>query len=47
MTHRLAMLTAASLFTLSLGIGSVFAAGEPDPRPTNPPPPSKIGRAHV
>ena len=37
MTHRLAVLTAASLFTLSLGIGSVFAAGEPDPRPTNPP----------
>ena len=37
MIHRLAVLTAASLFTLSLGIGSAFAAGEPDPRPTNPP----------
>ena len=36
MTHRLAVLTAASLFTLSLGIGSVFAAGEPDPKPTGP-----------
>jgi tetratricopeptide (TPR) repeat protein len=44
MTHRrLAVLTAASLFTLSLGVGSVFAAGEPDPRPTNPPPPSSTG----
>lgn len=40
MTHRLAVLTTASLFTLSLGIGAVFAAGEPDPRPTNPPAPS-------
>ncbi len=43
MTHRLAVLTAASLFTLSLGVGAVFAAGEPDPRPTNPPPPSSSG----
>ena len=43
MTHRLAVLTAASLFTLSLGVGSVFAAGEPDPRPTNPPPPGSSG----
>jgi len=40
MTHRLAVLTAVSLFTLSLGVGAVLAAGEPDPRPTNPPPPS-------
>ncbi len=40
MTHRLAVLTAASLFTLSLGVGAAVAAGEPDPRPTNPPPPS-------
>src|SRR3989440_3663671 len=40
MIHRLAALTAVSLFTLSLGIGSVFAAGEPDPRPANPPPSS-------
>jgi len=43
MTHRIAVLTAASLFTLSLGVGAVFAAGEPDPRPTNPPPPSSSG----
>ena len=43
MTHRLAVLTAASLFTLSLGVGAVFAAGEPDPRPTNPPAPSSSG----
>lgn len=40
MIHRLAVLTAASLFTLSLGIGSVLAAGEPDPRPTTPAPKS-------
>src|ERR1051325_4095017 len=44
MTHRLAVLTAVSLFTLSLGVGAVFAAGEPDPRPTNPPPPSSTGQ---
>ncbi len=36
MTHRLAALTAATLFTLSLGVGAAFAAGEPDPKPTNP-----------
>ena len=37
--NRLAVLTAASLFALSLGVGSVLAAGEPDPRPVNPPAP--------
>src|SRR5215208_3033885 len=41
MTNHLGTLTAATLFTLSLGVGSLFAAGEPDPRPTNPPPPSQ------
>jgi tetratricopeptide (TPR) repeat protein len=30
-------LAVASLFTLSLGVGTALAAGEPDPRPTNPP----------
>jgi tetratricopeptide (TPR) repeat protein len=35
--YRLGVLTAATLFAASLGVGSVFAAGEPDPRPTNPP----------
>jgi tetratricopeptide (TPR) repeat protein len=29
--NRLGVLTAASLFTLSLGVGGVLAAGEPDP----------------
>src|SRR6185295_16408937 len=38
---RLGTLAVASLFALSLGVGSVLAAGEPDPRPTNPP--SKSG----
>ena len=41
--HRLGVLTAASLFVVSLGVGSVLAAGEPDPRPVNPPPASKSG----
>lgn len=40
MTKTLTLLT-ASLFALSLGAGSAFAAGEPDPRPTNPPAPQK------
>ena len=44
MTDRLAVLTAASLLTLSLGVGAAFAAGEPDPRPTNPPPPSSTSQ---
>jgi tetratricopeptide (TPR) repeat protein len=35
--YRLGVLTAATLFAASLGVGSVLAAGEPDPRPTNPP----------
>ena len=35
--NRLGVLTAASLFALSLGVGAVFAAGEPDPKPTSPP----------
>jgi tetratricopeptide (TPR) repeat protein len=43
MTHRLAVLTAASLFTLSLGIGGVFAAGEPDAKPSSSSAPSKSG----
>jgi TolA-binding protein len=36
--NRLGTLAVASLFTLSLGIGSAFAAGEPDPRPSSPSP---------
>jgi len=35
--HRLAVLTAVSLFTLSVSAGALMAAGEPDPKPTNPP----------
>lgn len=31
MIHRFAALTTASLFALSLGVGAVLAAGEPDP----------------
>ena len=34
--NRLGTLTAATLFTLSLGVGAAFAAGEPDPKPSNP-----------
>ena len=37
----LGRLAVASLFTLSLGVGSALAAGEPDPRPTNPSVPQK------
>jgi tetratricopeptide (TPR) repeat protein len=38
MIHKhLGTLAVASLFTLSLGVASALAAGEPDPRPTNPP----------
>ena len=39
--NRITTLTAASLFALSLGVGSVLAAGEPDPpssRNPNPQP---------
>jgi tetratricopeptide (TPR) repeat protein len=35
--HRLGVLAAASLFALSVSVGAVMAAGEPDPKPTNPP----------
>jgi len=35
--HRLTVLTAVSLFTLSVSAGALMAAGEPDPKPTNPP----------
>jgi len=35
--HRLGVLTAASLFALSVSAGAVMAAGEPDPKPNNPP----------
>src|SRR5947207_15938969 len=35
--HRLGVLTAASLFALSVSAGAVLAAGEPDPKPSNPP----------
>ena len=35
--HRLGVLTAASLFALSVSAGAVMAAGEPDPKPSNPP----------
>jgi TolA-binding protein len=36
--NRLGTLAVASLFALSLGAGSAFAAGEPDPRPSSPSP---------
>jgi tetratricopeptide (TPR) repeat protein len=35
--NRLGVLTAASLFALSVTAGVVFAAGEPEPRSPNPP----------
>lgn len=38
---QLGTLVVASLFAVSLGVGSALAAGEPDPRPTNPPMPQK------
>jgi tetratricopeptide (TPR) repeat protein len=42
MSHnRLGVLIAASLFVLSVTAGAAFAAGEPDPKPVNPP--SKSG----
>ena len=37
MTRKFGTLVVASGFVLALGIGSAMAAGEPDPRPTNPP----------
>ena len=39
--HRLAVLTTASLFALSLGIGAALAAGEPDPVGARNPGPSQ------
>ena len=40
--NRFAILAAASLFALSVSLGSVFAAGEPDPPSSrNPNPPQK------
>ena len=40
--NRFAVLTAASLFALSIGAGAVLAAGEPDPPSSrNPNPPQK------
>ena len=35
--HRLGVLTAASLFALSVTAGSVLAAGDPEPRPNSGP----------
>lgn len=35
-SNRLGVLTAASLFALSVTAGAVFAAGEPEPRSPNP-----------
>ena len=37
MTRKFGTLFVASTFALALGVGSALAAGEPDPRPTNPP----------
>ena len=37
--HRLGMLAAALLFGLSVSAGPVLAAGDPEPRGTQPPPP--------
>ena len=34
--HRLGVLTAASLFALSLAAGAALAAGDPEPRPSSP-----------
>ena len=40
--NRFAVLTTASLFALSIGVGAVLAAGEPDPPSSrNPNPPQK------
>jgi tetratricopeptide (TPR) repeat protein len=39
--HRLSILTAVSLFALSLPVGAALAAGEPDPPPRNPPIPQQ------
>jgi len=39
--NRLAVLTTASLFALSLGVGAVLAAGEPDPPGARSPGPSQ------
>jgi len=36
---KLGTLAVVSTFALALGVGTAFAAGEPDPRPTNPPAP--------
>jgi tetratricopeptide (TPR) repeat protein len=38
--HRLAVLTTASIFALSLGVGAALAAGEPDPPGARNPGPS-------
>ena len=46
--HRLAVLTTASLFALSLGVGAALAAGEPDPPGSrNPGPSSHRNRPQV
>ena len=37
--HRLGVLTAASLFALSVTAGSALAAGDPEPRPNSGPSP--------
>lgn len=39
--NRLAVLTTASLFTLSLGVGAALAAGEPDPPGARSPGPAQ------
>jgi tetratricopeptide (TPR) repeat protein len=37
MNRKFGTVVLASTFALALGVGSALAAGEPDPRPTNPP----------